>query len=486
MLVLATRSAVSAIVFAIVLGGSGCHSTPSARIVAPATPFAIPEPPETTDVASSGTAAVPSQVSLAQIVGARTARSSSWQRNGGNRDFVNVAPGATEVLLDTEGPGMVTHIYFTLVEPDVLDFRDTILRMYWDGESTPSVEVPLGDFFCVSNCRIRHFSSALVSVNPGGDDKIGNSGYSCYFPMPFGTHARIELENQSDRYLGGGYAGLWYHVEYERYEQPLPPDLGRFHAQYRQETPTTADGDPFAQEPAFNQTGDGNSVMLEAEGKGHVVGTFLQIDNLAPGWYGEGDDMIFIDDDTWPPSLHGTGTEEVFAGGPTPDVEFAGLYTGFLMVENAHRKDFMGTNALYRWYVPDPIRFQKRVKMTIEHGHANQAANNYASVTYWYQQEPHAPFPALPGVAERRPNLPQSFWEAHDSAQRLYREFVPIRLDMLYGDKEFARHEYRAADYAGRFLNDGCGLMHIQDYDGARRMFDRAWEIWTSREQWAR
>jgi hypothetical protein len=140
-----------------------------------------------------------------------------------------------------------------------------------------------------------------------------------------------------------------------------------------------------------------------------MVGLVLEVNNDAGGWYGEGDDMVFIDGDTWPPSIHGTGSEEVFGGGACPSTEYAGPFSGFHLIESP---DYAGLVGMYRWYVPDPIRFTRSIRWTIEHGHANNFANDYASVAYWYQDEPHAPFPALPDVAAVRPPLPPEYEEA--------------------------------------------------------------------------
>jgi hypothetical protein len=149
-----------------------------------------------------------------------------------------------------------------------------------------------------------------------------------------------------------------------------------------------------------NLDGEENYVILEATGKGNVAGYFLNIDNVAHTWYGEGDDMIFIDGEKWPPSFHGTGSEEIFGGGACPNIPYTGPYTGYLRVENP---DYYGETSSYRFYVADPIRFSKSIRMTIEHGHANNFANHYSSTVFWYQSEPHAPFPKLPGLRERLP-----------------------------------------------------------------------------------
>ncbi len=358
----------------------------------------------------------------ARIRPARSYRESSWERNGANDDAYRIDAGQTKVLADIEGPGIITHIYFTVIDPNPLDYRDGILRMYWDNEETPSVEVPFGDFFCVSNAAVRHFSSHYISVNPG----IGpsNHGFNCYFPMPFNTRARIEFENQGKTIFGGLGGRLWCHIDYEKLDEPLPADIGRFHAQWRRENPTVVNEPPAMDaKRAFwgncNIDGKDNYVLLEAEGQGHVAGIFLQVNNIQGGWYGEGDDMIFIDDDTWPPSIHGTGSEEVFGGGACPNVEYAGHYHGFLLVENKDGEDFKGLNAMYRWYVHDPVRFHKRIRHTIEHGHCNDYANDYASVAYWYQTEPHGAFPVLLPPVERRPRFSDDYMALLDRISEL-------------------------------------------------------------------
>lgn len=168
--------------------------------------------------------------SLFTSTGARSRRASSWDRRGGNLDFLMVGPGDTAVLLEYDGPGCVTHLYCALAFPELTDYRDAILRCFWDGETTPSVEVPLGDFFTLAHARVRFVCSALVAVNPG----FGSShGLHAYFPMPFSRGARITLEHRGDRPLGGALPAFWYHVDYETYERDLPDDALRFHAQWR-------------------------------------------------------------------------------------------------------------------------------------------------------------------------------------------------------------------------------------------------------------
>ncbi len=334
-------------------------------------------------------------------------RASSWDRSGGNADFIRIAPGETATLLEEDGAGCINRFYIALAAPELTDYRDGILRCFWDGEATPSVEVPLGDFFGVTHGRIREYSSAFTAVNPG----MGASpGLNAYFPMPFGAGARIELHNRADTFLGGLLGMVWFHIEYEVFD-------GRA-ARRRTAVPRAIPAG------APDHTGDGAARHAAARrrqrrrrrelrrtrrgGRGQMIGLVLEIENVAGGWYGEGDDMVFIDGDGWPPRIHGTGHEEVFGSGVCVVREYSAQYSGFHLVEHGDYAGFVGA---YRWYVADPLRFDESIRWTIEHGHANNFANNYASVAYWYQSEPHAPFPELPARDAMRPPLPAGFDE---------------------------------------------------------------------------
>jgi len=341
---------------------------------------------------------------MASIRPCKTARVSSWDRTGGNDDFISFKPGETKVLAELRGPGIIRHFWGTrLSRRDPLNYRKGVLRMFWDGEDTPSVEVPWGDFFGVGFCMPKPFQSLPVVVNEGRKG-WESYGFGCYFPMPFAESARIEIENQSDADL----ENLWYHIEYERLDS-LPADLGRFHAQWRRQNPCKAV--PPEVSGGVNLTGEDNYAILEAEGRGNYAGFFLNVDNAQGGWYGEGDDMIFIDGEKWPPSIHGTGTEEIFGGGAGPNHPYFGPYTGFHLVSSP---DYSGKQSMYRFHVQDPVAFQKSICVTLEHGHANDYANDYSSTAFWYQVEPHAPFPKLPPVEERFPRFPDEFWHGYD------------------------------------------------------------------------
>jgi hypothetical protein len=254
-------------------------------------------------------------------------------------------------------------------------------------------------------------------------------GSNLYLPMPYASSARFELTYETVPGLPADGMAFWYHIELEEYDRPLAAEQGRFHAQWRRENLTrhTGQGEPnVSLWEGVNLDGQGNYVALEAEGRGQMVGLHLQVDNVGGGWYGEGDDFVYVDGrlgEQWPPTYHGTGSEEIFGGGACPNQAYTGPYTGFHMVENP---DFAGKNAMYRWYLADPIRFQRSLTWTIEHGHANNYENDYASVAYWYQIEPHAPFPALPDARARLPRFPDVVFVA-DAARVRCRE----RLEQL-------------------------------------------------------
>jgi len=320
-------------------------------------------------------------------------RISSWDKTGGNRDCLRIEKGTKAVLAEINGAGCIRHIWFTINSPDRHYLRKVVLRMFWDGEEQPSVETPVGDFFGVGHAVANHFVSLPLSMirEPGVGQR---AGMNCFLPMPFSSSARIEVENESDDALKSFY----YYVDYESQEEP-DSDQGRFHAQWRRENPCQAvkfDG------PEVNLTGDENYVILEAEGRGHYIGCVLNVHALSPGWFGEGDDMMFVDGEKWPPSLHGTGTEDYFcAAWGYPCGAYSGPYHGVSLA--GHLDDSSGKSSMYRFHLEDAVRFRQSIRVTIEHGHANDQANDYSSVAYWYQEEPHHPFPPLLPAGARLP-----------------------------------------------------------------------------------
>ena len=332
---------------------------------------------------------------------ARRKRVSSYDKTGGNRDWLTVEPDQTLNIARIAGAGCIAHIWMTAAPvTGVVEAylpRKVVLRFYWDQEKHPSVEVPYGDFFGMGHGMTRNWSSAPLSMGPE-DGKAMN----CFFPMPFADGARLEVTNESEQSLK-----FYYYIDYEAYES-LPEDELRFHATWRREYTPGIDDESV--DNAFycfggeNPTGADNYVLLDAQGKGHYVGCNLNIHNLRFthewNWYGEGDDMIFIDGEPWPPSLHGTGTEDYFCTAWCPQQEFQTPYYGII---NGGGPNWSGKVTMYRYHIPDPITFEKSIRVTIEHGHANHRSDDYSSTAYWYQVEPHVPFAEILAVGRRLP-----------------------------------------------------------------------------------
>jgi Protein of unknown function (DUF2961) len=356
---------------------------------------------------------------LAHLKSGRSRRESSWDRTGGNRDFEVVPPGETFVMADIQGAGRIEHIWMTTRCYSEKYLRKLVLETFWDGEENPSVRAPLGDFFGVGHAVAKHYVSLPMNAIFGprrGPKGPFAAAMNSFWPMPFGSSARIQIRNESDMPI----QNLFYYVDYELTNEPIPDDVARFHAFYRQEKPTqrvehaSDDPDPAPWDlPGENLSGDENYVILDAQGRGHYVGCVLSIDNFNASnqqftWPGEGDDMFFIDGEQWPPSLHGTGTEDYFgAAWGFPSGEYAGPYHGITL--GSSPQEHFGLWSVYRFHLEDPVRFEKSLRVSIEHGHANDQSNDYSSVAYWYQVEPHAVHPDLPAVDGRLPRR----WPEH-------------------------------------------------------------------------
>ena len=365
---------------------------------------------------------------LYELNDCRTKRISSYDRSGGNHDWMDLEPGECRTFAEMKGPGVIRHIWCTNWtgtedwEEEPFALRRLVLRMYWDGEETPSVEVPLGDFFGIGFGIHKSYSSAVLSMNPDN-----GRGMNCYFPMPFKKSAKLTIESSCDN-----HTNFYFYIDYEEWKEEPDEDIGYFHAQWRREE-NTAGWAPLEpglldrekanveDEPAWvpkawlvkNTTGKDNYVILDAEGRGKYVGCNLNIDVFTPQaneWYGEGDDMFFIDGEPWPPSLHGTGTEDYFTTAFSPAEEYCGPYSG-ITVYSGDKAGFKygGKNSMYRYHVHDPICFEKSLVFSIEHGHANKLSNDYSSTAYWYQTEPHKQFPELPPAEGRLPR--KNKWE---------------------------------------------------------------------------
>ncbi len=326
----------------------------------------------------------------------RAHRASSADPAGANRDYRTVSPGATQTVLDTGGPGAVTHLWFAVADHEPVALKRVVLRMYWDGETMPSVETPIGDFFGLGLGQCYVWQSAVLAVSPV-------CGLNSYFDMPYAHHARITVTNEGTQPIWG----LFYNIDYRTYPEPLLPGTLYFHAQYRQAQPNHGLASQFVnnQDPRaddlINLDGKYNYVWVEAKGRGQFVGVTMSVLQNQDSWWGEGDEMFFIDGET-KPSIQGTGSEDYFGGSGDFRRPFSFASVGAPVVGD----ELAGSrSSVYRFELESPIPFTSSFRATIEHGNGNARSDNFYSVAYWYQTEPHAPFPALPLVEDRIPHL---------------------------------------------------------------------------------
>jgi hypothetical protein len=336
-------------------------------------------------------------------------RISSYDRSGANDDgnWKNpIKPGETRVIGDVQGPGIVTHIWITIATPEPYHLKKIVLRMYWDGEALPAVESPVGDFFGLGLGEYFLYESGPLSI---GSQKALNS----YFPMPFRTSAKITVTNEGQEPVSAFY----YNIDWQKHAS-IPEEAAYFHAEYRQAVPApgwTSDWKLNGDENVNNRPnldGAGNYVIVETEGRGHFVGVTHSILQNQGDWWGEGDEMMFIDDRT-KPTITGTGSEDYYLGAwcyggcgispfGTSQPTFAHLRSGNPINGSDHRGSKW---MVYRFHTDSPVPFRKYFKMTIEHGHANHRSDNFYTVAYWYQQGPHRLRKPLPPVAERIPRM---------------------------------------------------------------------------------
>ena len=327
--------------------------------------------------------------------GVKSKRISSYDRTGGADDFIKIGKGEKKNIFQVEGAGIISHIWITIApDPGSLSRNDIILRMYWDGKEYPSVESPIGPFFGQGWNESYEYSSLPLSASP-----VQGRGLVCYFTMPFEKGARIEIENQAGRDISAFY----YQVDYEEMEK-LPANSGRFHAWYNKELTEASETEGENEWGAFgkqapNETGKDNYLIADLKGKGHFVGVNYYVHSPTPMWYGEGDDMIFIDG-SLKPTLYGTGTEDYFNSAWCPKSIYSHPYYGYPRVNNDI--GWLGRTHMYRFHITDPIFFDKSLRFTIEHGHNNLLTLDLASVAYWYQTEA-VRIPPIPNAEARRP-----------------------------------------------------------------------------------
>jgi hypothetical protein len=301
------------------------------------------------------------------------------------RPFIKLAAGETATLADVEGPGSISQMWIT---SDLAQFRALVLRMYWDGEETPSVEAPLGDFFAMGHDGAHHtVSSAPITVAP-------RRGLNCFWPMPFRRHARMTLTNEGPLDANIVAYAILYQLG------PVPDEAGYFHAQWRRSLTTREHPE--------------HTILDGVKGRGVYVGTYIAWTALSRGWWGEGEVKFFLDGDRESPTIASTGTEDYFGGAwcfyrsmeDRREQEYSSPYLGMPL---ARIDDPAGPRlfSLYRWHVMDPIGFSEDLKVTVQtlgwwpHRKYQPLTDDLASVAYWYQQGTHAPFPPLPALHER-------------------------------------------------------------------------------------
>jgi len=336
----------------------------------------------------------------------KSKRISSYDKSGGNNDrFENIPDGERRTLFEVQGAGIINHIWITIAPPpENLSRNDIILRMYWDGNAFPSVEAPIGPFFGQGWNESYPFSSLPLAAGP-----VDGRGLVSYWSMPFENGAKIEVENQT----GQRIEAFYYYVDYVEMAK-LPKEMGRFCAWYNHElTEALEDGENewgALGDQGKNPTGAENYLFLDVKGKGHYVGVNYYVHSPGPMWYGEGDDMIFIDGDE-KPTLHGTGTEDYFNTSWCPQILFSHPYYGYARVNND--LGWMGRTHVYRFHIADPIYFDDSIRVTIEHGHNNCLTLDLASVAYWYQQPPLTKLAPIPGKEERKLKGFNGVWQIH-------------------------------------------------------------------------
>ena len=291
---------------------------------------------------------------------------------------IAIEPGGTATLADVEGPGAIQHVWMTVTPR----WRSCILRFHWDDQEQPSVECPVGDFFAMGWEQFAPLSSLAVCVNPG-------SAFNCYWPMPFRRRCRITLENR-----GRTRKILYYQIDYALGE--VSEDAAYLHAQFRRNNPL-----PY---------GEVHTLLDGVEGRGHYAGTYLAWGSNSSGWWGEGEMKFYLDGDGEFPTLCGTGTEDYFCGSYNFEnrethryQEFCTPYAGLHQVlrpDGLYRSQ--QRFGLYRWHVPDPVRFEQDLRVTVQAlgwrsgGRYLPLQDDLASVAFWYQTLPTAPFPELP------------------------------------------------------------------------------------------
>ncbi len=368
---------------------------------------------------------------ISTITTARTGRVSSWDTTGRNQDRWTIPAGESRILADIRGPGLLTHIWMTQRN----HYRDCLLKITWDNADHPSVLAPLGDFFGLGSAIVNSYQSQLFTASTRWNNQFeAGCALNCYAPMPFRERALVELINESaEDHM------QYFYFDYEQLDE-LPEANGYFHAEFRRTNPFGGWGhEIIVNTPESNvvnkerQAWEDNYLIMETQGRGHYIGCTLSVTNFQGTWWGEGDEMIWVDGYKWPPDIHGTGSEDYLnqAWGMQRN---AFLRNGSSIFE----EDTNGYQSSYVLHLENPVRFHNEVKVTIEHGHGNHLANEMSSVAYWYAAEP-AKTVDPPPVAQRQPVLRdnQGNW-LYDEDNRVPGRTVPVNEEMTAMKEQWA------------------------------------------------
>jgi hypothetical protein len=368
---------------------------------------------------------------LEQLKDFQSMRASSADRNwrDGNGDCRHINAGATLTLADLAGPGRIVHFWCTIADQEPNYSALLTLRIYWDGETNPAVECPIGDFFGIGMGVDKPFTSEPVRVSSEG------RGRNCYWPMPFGKSARVTVSNDGNQPCDC----LYYYIDWQKLPS-LPADSAYFHASYRQEFPCGMGS---------------NYLIADIIGRGHYVGTVLSVYLVSPGWFGEGNDEFFIDGET-EPRLRGTGTEDYFCDG-WGFREQSGPFYGTPLWEGYETGD---RGSAYRWHIPDPVAFEKSLRVEIQHRGGQEFPDGtstgfierddlMSSVAFWYQTGPAQPGPKLPPGPGRLPFHEQIILKGHVAEATATHSDDPIEVQALGGVTDGKQLFFRPHDDKG-------------------------------------
>lgn len=386
---------------------------------------------------------------LTKLKKAKSGRASSWNTDGRNADRWIIPAGKSVVLADIKGPGCINHIWMTQRN----NYRECLIKITWDNAKSPSVLCPLGDFFGLGHGIVNSYQSFLFSASTKMNNQFNQGcALNCYAQMPFRERAVIELVNESAE-----EHRQFFYIDYETYEK-LPEDTCYFHAEFRRENPFGGWGHEINANKAGSEFSniankerlawENNYVILETKGCGHYIGCNISVTNFKGDWWGEGDDMIWVDGYKWPPDLHGTGSEDYLnqAWGMQDNAFMrngSSVFEGNTVYHSPDASTRMypwsvgGYQTSYVHHIENPVRFQKEIKVTMEHGHGNHLCNEMSSVAYWYADKP-CPAVKVPPLKKRLPVLRDNSGKwLYDPENQITSKKIKLNAEMKEMKKKF-------------------------------------------------